>query len=375
MFKAFIALVAGAMALPTVGVDAFAAANGSDRISGPFTARNLAVYFVHGASRSGPAPLTLAEALESGVATVFETGNVSRLAIQNDSDREVFVQAGDIVKGGRQDRVIAVSLLVPPKSGRVPIGAFCVEQGRWRKRGLEDVARFHSATSVLPSKAAKLAIMQPAEPKVGTPPRGQPGIVPHAAPPGSHVQQRIILAPRKGDGGEAGRQQRVWASVHAMQDKLTRNLDAPVRSDRSASSLQLSLENKRLAEARDDLVAKLKASADGAEDIIGYVIAINGRVNSGDIYPSNALFRKMWPRLIAAAASEAIAERDDSKQGSAPPVAAVRAFLTAADGAAAQHAKIDARLSRETREAKGKAVVMATRRSDGSYVHRSYVAH
>ena len=67
---------------------------------------------------------------------MYETGQVNELAIENVSpDRAVFVQAGDIVKGGRQDRVFSQDLVLKPRSGRVPIDAFCVESGRWRQRG------------------------------------------------------------------------------------------------------------------------------------------------------------------------------------------------------------------------------------------------
>ena len=74
------------------------------RLTGPLSHDNLAVYFVHGASKSGPVPLTLQEALAQGSVQVSETGNVNTLAIENLGDQAVFVQAGDVVKGGRQDR-------------------------------------------------------------------------------------------------------------------------------------------------------------------------------------------------------------------------------------------------------------------------------
>src|SRR5690349_11274536 len=111
---------------------AHAAADGDAyRISGPDSHDNLAVFFIHGKSATGAAPLTLQEALAAGKAKVYETGNVNELAIENLGDQEVFVQAGDIVKGGQQDRVLMVSLILPVRSGRLPIGSFCVEQGRW----------------------------------------------------------------------------------------------------------------------------------------------------------------------------------------------------------------------------------------------------
>ncbi len=47
------------------------------------------------------------------------------------------IQAGDVVKGGRQDRTIGVGFVLPAKSGRVPIPSFCVEIGRWHRRAAE----------------------------------------------------------------------------------------------------------------------------------------------------------------------------------------------------------------------------------------------
>ena len=127
------------------------------RISGPISHENLTVYLVHGRSTGGPVPLTLQEALAGNVVQVRETGTVSSLEIENTGAQEVFIQAGDIVKGGQQDRVLTTSLLLPPNSGRMPIGSFCVEQGRWSARGKEDVSRFASAANALPSRTAKMA--------------------------------------------------------------------------------------------------------------------------------------------------------------------------------------------------------------------------
>jgi hypothetical protein len=122
------------------------------RLSGPHVHGNLAIYFVHGASAPGPVPLTLQEAMASRTVQVYETGSVNELEIENAGDREVFVQSGDIVKGGKQDRVLMVSLVLPARSGRMPIASFCVEQGRWAARSGEDVARFSSADAALPSR-------------------------------------------------------------------------------------------------------------------------------------------------------------------------------------------------------------------------------
>ena len=131
------------------------------RVSGPIVHENLAIYLVHGKSASGPVPLTLDEALGKRAVKVHETGNVNELQIENLGADEVFVQSGDIVKGGQQDRVLTVSLILPPKSGRIPIASFCVEQGRWAARGKEDVKTFATASAVVPSREAKLAMKAP----------------------------------------------------------------------------------------------------------------------------------------------------------------------------------------------------------------------
>ena len=139
--RAFLHLVACFLAsLPFL---APALADAGLQVSGPIVHDNLAIYLVHGTGGGGGAvPLTLQEALAKGAVKVHETGSVNALTVENTGKDEVFVQAGDIVKGGQQDRVLSVDLLLPPRSGEVSIAAFCVEPGRWTARGNEDVRQF-----------------------------------------------------------------------------------------------------------------------------------------------------------------------------------------------------------------------------------------
>src|SRR6476660_1621336 len=102
----------------------------SYRLSAPVAHENLTIFFLHGKDQlANKNILTLDEALKQKKVIVHETKNVNQLSIENVSTDEVFVQAGDIVKGGQQDRIIALDMLVPPKSGKIPVGSFCVEQG------------------------------------------------------------------------------------------------------------------------------------------------------------------------------------------------------------------------------------------------------
>src|SRR2546421_6281894 len=128
------------------------------RVTGPYTYQNLAVFLIHGPDRlPGQNILTLSEALQQRKVIVYETREVNTLAIENVSNEEVFVQSGDIVKGGQQDRMLGVDMIVPPRSGRIPVDAFCVEHGRWTKRGAESSGRFDSSTERAATKDLKVA--------------------------------------------------------------------------------------------------------------------------------------------------------------------------------------------------------------------------
>src|SRR5262249_53539788 len=111
------------------------------KISGPYTHDNLTIFLLHGKDTlTGKNILTLQEALERKKCVVHETKNVNELSVENVSaDVDVYVQAGDIVKGGQQDRILSFDLILPPKSGKVQIASFCCEHGRWQQRGGEAV--------------------------------------------------------------------------------------------------------------------------------------------------------------------------------------------------------------------------------------------
>ena len=317
------------------------------RLTGPYLHDNLAVYLVHGPSQAGPVPLTLQEGMARGLVRVIETGNVNELQVENAGDDEVFIQSGEIVKGGQQDRVLMVSLILPPRSGRVPIASFCVEQGRWSQRGGEDVGQFRSAASALPSREAKLA-MAAAQPGGG----GGRG-----APPAAETQVR---------------QRAMWDSVALAQRRLSANVGETVAAPQSATSLQLSLESEALRTSQSAYLAALKTIVDGKDDAIGYVAVVNGRISSADIYPSNGLFRKLWAKMLDASVTEAVGERN-RPAGVAPNAEAVRDFLARSDGPPLRDRRLPGDVRAATRE-DARAVVVETRRPDGGLLHRNYVA-
>lgn len=305
---------------------------GEYRLSGPYTHKNLSIFLVHGKSTiKSKSFLTLQEALVQKKVVVYETRSVNELSIQNFSDEDVYVQSGDIVKGGQQDRMIGVDLIVPPRSGKLPISAFCVEHGRWSGRGNERAAVFSSSADAVATKEIKLAA--------------------------------------KSANSQGG----VWQSVTVAQDKLSRSVGARVNSTVSESSLQLAVENNKVQETADGYVNALSAIAGRSDDVIGYVFAINGKVNSADIYGSNLLFKKLWPKLLKANAIEAIAEL---QPGKFKPASAenVQGFLSDSEKAKGSDKDVNARVNLMTREDE-ENILFETRdkKENGAWIHRNYI--
>src|SRR5215213_11248645 len=238
----------------------------SYRLSGPYTHKNLTVFLVHGKDLTNKPFLTLQEALAQKKVRVYETKEVNELAIQNLSNQDIYVQAGDIVRGGEQDRMISMDFIVPPKSGRIPIAAFCVESGRWTKRGNEPSAEFASSVNMIATKDLKLAAKREKS------------------------------------------QQAVWENVSVAQEKLSKNVGESVQVTGTSSSLELSVSHSKVTESTAAYINALSGILRNKSDVIGYVFAINGEVNSADVYASRALFAKLWPKLLKASAVEAVAE-------------------------------------------------------------------
>ncbi len=302
--------------------------------------------------------------MKRGLVKVVETGSVRRLEVRNLGDREVFIQSGDIVKGGKQDRVLVASMIIPPNSGYIPIGAFCVEAGRWAPRGLENVGAFSASAYRMPSRAGKIAIMK----SMGR----------ESAPETDRLERlrerwpglRISQGTRRRMGSY--HQDDVWRSVGAMQKSLERAVRSQVTDERSRTSLQLSLENKRLASAQADYEKTLGSLLEKYPDAVGYVFAVNGRINSGDEFGSAGLFRKLWSRQLKAAATEAIAEKSASQRRQ-PTLVEVAGFIDSARAAKPALSAMPGGINLETRKASG-SFYMEIRRGNDHWVHRQFIA-
>ena len=326
----------------------FSSVSPATRISGPFAHKSLSVFFLHDESRNSAVPLTLNEALLDKTLRVEETGNIHALSIENFGKSDVFVQAGDLVKGGRQDRVLGVSMVVPAKSGRVPIAAYCVESGRWGRRGYEDTRGFTSSLHAFFSPRARTALRRAA-------------------------MSFDPAARRFADSEYAGFQRNVWDEVASAQSGLAAAVNRDVRAANSPTSLDLTLEQAQVQAARDDYL-KLLAKA-GVDDpsITGTIFAMNGSVRTGEIYPWNGLFHKMWDKNLSASIMEAV-RTGSAAQADQPSPEAVRAMLLQAEAGAESRHPLP--LGSWFRQRLGRSFAfLEACRPDGAWVHRSYFAH
>ena len=259
-------------------------------ISGPYTHQNLTVFLFHDPDHVDTSHyVPLHDAMEKKHVVVHETGNVGELEVENLSDVfDIFIQAGDVLKGGRQDRTIAIDFIVPARSGRLPIPAFCVESGRWQRRKTESAGLFSCSTNALHAKPVRLA---------------------------AKLRRS---------------QSAVWEEVAACQENLSSALGKSVHSKASPTSYQLSVEDPELQRRKVEFRERFGDLANGPSNL-GYAFYVNGQRNSADIYTSTNLFHKLWDKLLDVAILEAISSKTDATR--LPSKENVETWLEEAAGA------------------------------------------
>lgn len=83
--------------------------------------------------------ISLRAALKTGLVTVQERGstaieNVHWLSLINNSDKNIYISSGEVMAGGRQDRMVTKDTLIKARSGRIDLPVMCVEEGRWSEK-------------------------------------------------------------------------------------------------------------------------------------------------------------------------------------------------------------------------------------------------
>ncbi len=268
--------------LGTLAAVSGAPANEALHVLPPITRGNLSIFPVVGGTDYDTSRLiTLDEGVRAGTVIITEKGSlqglvrgndwqaprseaeVNRLVLINKSDRPLLLLAGEIVTGGKQDRVIGADRLVPAKSDPIDLAVFCVEPGRWTGQ----TAQFGSMKS------------QMAQPSVRVP----------------------AMAARN--------QQEVWNQVGAARDAIVLNDRAAASGgSHSTSSYAATMAAPRVQERIDtvaghyeNILGDLRKS--GAK---GVVVAINGNIEWADLFASDDLLSKYWEKLIRSYAAESL---------------------------------------------------------------------
>src|SRR5207302_4690213 len=228
--------------------------------------------------------LTLDEGLRSGDVVVTESGSirsmmrrhsrpipvenaqVNQLVLVNNSKRPLLLLAGEIVTGGKQDRVIGKDRIVPAESDPVDLSVFCVEPGRWT--AADGKYNFGTARG------------------------GSAGLF--AAPA---VRSKAMVAKD---------QQQVWDEVrksqHAMAETVVVN--GAAAQVNSTSSYARVMGNKEVAKQVDSVAEPMQRNYESVirqlrdKNAVGVVVAVNGEVVWADLFASTQLLQKYWPKLV-----------------------------------------------------------------------------
>ncbi|MBO0724298.1 MAG: hypothetical protein J2P52_01755 [Blastocatellia bacterium] len=125
----------------------------------------------------------------------------------------------------------------------------------------------------------------------------------------------------------------------------------------------------------NDYVKNLSSIINGKHDVIGFVFAINGQINSADVYSSNALFVKLWPKMLEASAIEAVAELKADEKFQPVEADAVKGFLRESQAGKTETKKVTARTRLVKSETEKNLFFETSDLNRGkTWLHRNYIA-
>jgi hypothetical protein len=205
----------------------------------------------------------------------------------NNSDKPLLLLAGEIVTGGKQDRIVGKDRIVPAKSEPIDLDVFCVEPHRWE--GASN--RFHSFGYSM----------------------AQPSI-------------------RK-EAMKSGNQQAVWNEVAQSRQAVADVVAGAAPEIATSSSYAQAMQNRFVQDRLDAVVGPMERTYDEitnelkGQHAIGAVVAVGGDIIWADTFASGSLFGKYWPKLLHSYAAETVSRTAWHKPNSAPSVARAQSFL------------------------------------------------
>lgn len=280
----------------------------SYKVLSPISHGNLTIFPVVSSNEHDTSEfITLDDGIRSGEVIITEAGRigglirsphhhipvsgpqVNNLVLINNSKHPLILLAGEIVTGGKQDRVVGKDRVIPAESDPVDLGVFCVEPGRWT----ESSAQFSSMKS------------QMAQPS---------------------VRSKAMVAQN---------QQQVWDSVGAANGAIQGTLGDLVSGGPMPSSYAKTFESRSVQKVIADQAAPIEQSYSSMmkqlrdQHAVGVVVAVGGQLIWADLFASTGLLEKYWPKLVRSYAAEAITSGATAKPVS---VAEAQQFLNRTEG-------------------------------------------
>ncbi|MGB6685329.1 MAG: DUF6569 family protein [Candidatus Acidiferrum sp.] len=278
------------------------------RLLDPVSYENVTIFpVVSSSSQDTSAFLTLDEGLSSGEVIVSEQGavglvrtrdgrpvslspqynggaSVNQLMLVNRSKRPLLLLAGELVSGGKQDRIIGKDRIVPVGSEPLPLDVFCVEHGRWTGAS----SQFGAAKTIVhPSVREQAAVAQD--------------------------QNEVWDAVRSGTLAKAAPASAAGMPAPPPPPLSSENIEATILTAAPTQSYAKIYERSRVGASVDDFVEELQRRFNRAtvglkgERVVGVVVAYGGDVAWSDIFASGELFEHYWSKLLRSYAVEALA--------------------------------------------------------------------
>src|SRR5262249_21903765 len=192
-----------------------------------------------------------------------QSAQVNQLAVINRSDRPLYLMPGEIVVGGQQDRAVGQEYIIEAKTGPVPIDVFCVEHGRWQTKGRAALSLVIDQTQAVAGVADSVTV------------------IPEASTPEKAVEQSAKgkFVATVGNLGKQGRmavqdkanQSGVWSQV-AQENARSGAVDGNY-----TGAFTENYAGKKIVDKLEPLVEKLKEPVAKTPNIVGVIVAINGK--------------------------------------------------------------------------------------------------
>ncbi len=332
------------------------AANGSYRVLAPIESGNLLLFpVVRNASRASgeTAFITLDEGIKTGEVEVTEAGRVqglvrprrpvpnsnvppqfhddryhgypdasdhssrgdevNTLVLVNNSKRPLLLLAGEIVTGGKQDRVIAKDRIVPVGADPIDLSVFCIEPGRWTES---------SSTFGAAAKAPAHGFMvQPTVRERAMVEKDQQQVWDSVHGAISTMQMAAAPAASTSMDGSGGSSMGGGAHYDPPSPRALGTTSYAKVMESNAVSEKVDEAAAPVMKARDQVLAQLRQ-----EHAVGVVVAVRGEIVWADLFADTELLSRYWTKLVRSYAAESLTAADTH---SAPSVADAQHFLDA----------------------------------------------